>query len=108
MSIAALGSSLLVSYTRARAEGLGLEAKVGVAQRAERFLVLGVPTLFFGAGAHGALLFWIVVVLAAVTTITVIQRVVHVARIAKTAPHAASSQRRRDTQPGHASLRKGS
>src|SRR2546430_2732509 len=62
--LVALAASLIVSYTRARAEGLGLTAKVGIAQRAERVLLLGVPTVFFGAGNHGALLFWIVVVLA--------------------------------------------
>lgn len=106
IAVIALSSSLLVSYTRARAEGLGLEAKVGIAQRAERFLVLGVPTLFFGAGRDGALLFWIVVVLALVTTITVVQRVVHVARIAGDAT-AARPASRRDTLPGRAPLRKG-
>src|SRR5439155_64481 len=39
--IVALTASLLVSYTRARAEGLGLSVKVGIAQRAERVLLLG-------------------------------------------------------------------
>lgn len=111
----ALTASLLVSYTRARAEGLGVENKVGIAARAERFLVLGAPTLFFGAGPNGQLLFWIVVVLAAATSITVIQRVVHVARVAggkepsaSTAPSSGRGVGRRDTLPGHATLRKGS
>src|SRR5207237_8606272 len=62
--IVALTASLLVSYTRARAEGLGLSVKVGIAQRAERVLLLGAPTMFFGAGNRGALLFWIGVVVA--------------------------------------------
>jgi CDP-diacylglycerol--glycerol-3-phosphate 3-phosphatidyltransferase len=105
LAIVALAASLLVSYTRARAEGLGLECKVGIAARAERFLVLGVPTLIFGAGRDGRLLLWIVAVLALVTAITVIQRVVHVARsVART---TAAPTRRRDTLPGHAPLRKG-
>src|SRR6266699_3623346 len=77
--IVALTASLLVSYTRARAEGLGLSVKVGIAQRAERVLLLGAPTMFFGAGNRGALLFWIVVVLAVATTVTVVQRVLYVA-----------------------------
>src|SRR5437879_8257889 len=72
LAIAALSSSMLVSYTRARAEALGIECRVGIAQRAERFLVLGAPTLLFGAGREGALLFWIGVVLAAGTAITVV------------------------------------
>lgn len=106
LAIVALAASMLVSYTRARAEGLGLEAKVGIAQRLERFLVLGAPTLFFGAGDGGRILFWIMAILAATTTITVIQRVVHVARV--TDPGAASPTRKRDTLAGHpAVLRKG-
>src|SRR5574341_494589 len=49
-SLTALVSSLLVSYTRARAEALGVENKVGIAARAERILLLGLPALVFGAG----------------------------------------------------------
>ena len=106
LAIVALAASLLVSYTRARAEGLGLECKVGIAARAERFLVLGAPTLLFGAGREGRLLLWIVAVLALVTVITVIQRVVHVARSVARAT-SEPTPRRRDTLPGHAPLRKG-
>ena len=97
----ALAGSLLVSYTRARAEGLGLEANVGIAQRAERVLLLGAPTMFFGAGTQGTLLFWIVVTLALATVVTVVQRVVHVARTAG-GPGHARAPRPRDTLPGHA------
>ncbi|HZH79698.1 MAG TPA: CDP-alcohol phosphatidyltransferase family protein [Gemmatimonadales bacterium] len=96
----ALSASLLVSYTRARAEGLGLTAKVGIAQRAERVLLLGVPSMFLGAGNQGTLLFWIVVVLALATSVTVIQRIVFVARAAG-GPVVRRPQQR-DTLPGHA------
>ena len=106
LAIVALTASLLVSYTRARAEGLGLECKVGIAARAERVLALGAPTLLFGAGRDGQLLLWIVAILALVTVITVIQRVVHVARIVSTTS-GKPTPRRRDTVPGHAPLRKG-
>jgi len=106
LAITALSASLLVSYTRARAEGLGFECKVGIAARAERILVLGAPTLFFGAGPGGRLLLWIMAALALATVITVIQRIVHVARVSAGRPSARPS-RRRDTQPGHASFRKG-
>jgi CDP-diacylglycerol--glycerol-3-phosphate 3-phosphatidyltransferase len=100
-TLVALAGSLLVSYTRARAEGLGLSVKVGIAQRAERVLVLGVPTAAFGAGNRGALLFWIVVVLALATALTVVERVLYVARVAGDTPlrHPA---RPRDAVPGHA------
>src|SRR6266536_2301107 len=70
LAIVALVASLLVSYTRARAEGLGLECTVGIAARAERILLLGAPALLFGPGRRGALLFWIVGVLALATAIT--------------------------------------
>jgi CDP-diacylglycerol---glycerol-3-phosphate 3-phosphatidyltransferase len=96
----ALSASLLVSYTRARAEGLGLTAKVGIAQRAERVLLLGVPSLFLGAGNQGTLLFWIVVVLALATSVTVIQRIVFVARAA--GGPVVRRPHQRDTLPGHA------
>ena len=112
LAIVALAASLLVSYTRARAEGLGLECKVGIAQRAERILALGVPALFFGAGKNGALLFWIVAILALATTITVVQRVIHVAREAReTGPSWSRPSPPRGTLAGHviglSRLRKG-
>ena len=98
--LVALSASLLVSYTRARAEGLGLTAKVGIAQRAERVLLLGAPTMFLGAGNQGTLLFWIVVVLALATSVTVIQRIVYVARAA--GGPVVRRPHQRDTLPGHA------
>lgn len=107
LAIAALAASLMVSYTRARAEGLGVDCKVGIAARAERIVVLGAPTVLFGAGRDGRLLFWIVAVLALATTITVIQRIVHVASLVGKASREPAA-RRRDTQPGRrAPLRKG-
>lgn len=102
LAIAALSASLLVSYTRARAEGLGYECKVGIAARAERLLLLGVPTMLFGPGRDGWLLFVIVALLALATTVTVVQRVVHIGRIA-----GAAAQR--ETLPGRPTVaRKGS
>ena len=105
--LVALVSSLIVSYARARAEALGVENKVGIAARAERILLLGLPTLFFGAGPGrpAVLLFWIVVVLAIVSAITVVQRVVHVARVARGAP-PPSPIPKRETLPGVAAVRR--
>ncbi len=80
LTLATLTGSFLVSYTRARAEGLGLECKVGLAQRPERILGLGAPTLFFGAGPDGVLLLVIMGILTVLTWITVVQRVAHVYR----------------------------
>lgn len=98
----AMAGSLIVSYARARAEGLGLEGNVGMAQRAERILLLGAPTMFFGAGNQGSLLLWIVVVLALVSIVTVVQRVVHVARTARPDSGTERPPRPRDTLPERA------
>ena len=70
--IAAL-SSLMVSYTRARAEGLGLECKVGLLARPERVILLAVG-LLIGQVA----LVWTMLVLALLTTYTAIQRIIHI------------------------------
>jgi CDP-diacylglycerol--glycerol-3-phosphate 3-phosphatidyltransferase len=78
----AILSSLLVSYARARAEGLGLDCKVGIAQRAERILGLGVASLVAGAGPRALLLEGLVALLAVASIITVIQRFVYVHRAA--------------------------
>ena len=84
-----------------------MENRVGIAARAERLLLLGIPTLVFGAGPgrQGVLLFWIVAVLAIVSAITVIQRVVHVARVARGAP-PPSPIHKRETLPGVAAARR--
>ena len=80
MCMVAILGSLLVSYARARAEGLGLDCKVGIAQRAERVLGLGVASLLAGAGPHALLLEAMVTLLALASIITVVQRFVYVQR----------------------------
>ena len=72
--VIALLGSLMVSYTRARAESLGAECKVGIMSRPERIVLIALG-LFFRA-----LLPYAVYVLVALTTVTVIQRVVHTYR----------------------------
>jgi CDP-diacylglycerol--glycerol-3-phosphate 3-phosphatidyltransferase len=80
----AVWSSLLVSYARARAEGLGLECKVGIVQRAERLLALGIPSILLGDGPYEVVTLQIIVaVLALASTITVVQRFVYVHRITR-------------------------
>src|SRR5258705_2332964 len=76
VGLVALVASLLVSYTRARAEALGVENKVGIAPRAERILLLGVPAVVLGAGPGrpGVVLFWIVAGAALVSPIPAFQR----------------------------------
>ena len=67
-------ASLMVSYTRARAEALGVECKVGIADRAVRVVILSAGLVFFSLD----LLAPAVYVLAALSTITVFQRIWHV------------------------------
>ena len=70
----ALVGSFLVSYTRAKAESLGLRGDVGLMGRAERIVLLAIALPF---GGHGSLPY-AVYVLAALTAVTVVQRVNHV------------------------------
>jgi CDP-diacylglycerol--glycerol-3-phosphate 3-phosphatidyltransferase len=72
--VVAVLASLMVSYTRARAEALGVECKVGIANRAVRVVILSIGILF----ADLDLLKPAVYVLAALGTITVLQRIFHV------------------------------
>ena len=73
-------SSLLVSYARARAEGIGVDCRVGIAQRAERIIGLGVPSLIVGAGPGSVVLEVIVALLTVASLVTVVQRFVYVYR----------------------------
>jgi len=79
--VAVLGS-LMVSYTRARAEALGVECKVGLATRPVRVVILSLGLLFARGASLGdfQLLAPAVYVMAVLTTFTVIQRVAHVRR----------------------------
>jgi CDP-diacylglycerol--glycerol-3-phosphate 3-phosphatidyltransferase len=79
-TVAAVLFSLMVSYTRARAEALGVECKVGIASRAVRVVILSIGLLFAkGAGLGDfELLEASVYVLAVLTIITTFQRIWHV------------------------------
>jgi CDP-diacylglycerol--glycerol-3-phosphate 3-phosphatidyltransferase len=72
-AMVAMIGSLLVSYTRARAEVLGLECKVGLMSRPERIVLVAIG-LFFNV------LPYVVYILAVLTMFTVVQRVIHTYR----------------------------
>ncbi len=74
----AMGGSMMVSYTRSRAEALGLDCSVGFMQRAERVVLLGAGALFFGLMWDGLILKVILIILAVTTILTAIQRMVWV------------------------------
>jgi CDP-diacylglycerol--glycerol-3-phosphate 3-phosphatidyltransferase len=73
LAVLALLGSVLVSYTRARAEGLGLECKVGIMTRAERVLLIAFGLML-------GLLPEAVYLLVALTAFSAMQRIVHAFR----------------------------
>ncbi len=73
LAVLALLGSVLVSYTRARAEGLGLECKVGIMTRAERVLLVAF-------GLISGLLPEAVYLLVALTAFSAMQRIMHAFR----------------------------
>jgi CDP-diacylglycerol--glycerol-3-phosphate 3-phosphatidyltransferase len=86
--VAAVLFSLMVSYTRARAEALGVECKVGIATRAVRVVILSAGLLFakIVTIADRSLLEWAIYALALLTIFTTLQRVAHVRRELGTQP----------------------
>jgi phosphatidylglycerophosphate synthase len=73
-TVAAIAGSFLVSYTRARAEVLGLKGDVGIGSRAERVVVISAGLILAPWGA----LQWAIYLLTATAWITVLQRVLAV------------------------------
>jgi CDP-diacylglycerol--glycerol-3-phosphate 3-phosphatidyltransferase len=77
----AMGGSLMVSYTKARAEGLGMECKMGLLQRPERMVLLIIGSLLGSLPAVGV---WIMegclFLLALLSNFTALQRMINVRR----------------------------
>jgi CDP-diacylglycerol---glycerol-3-phosphate 3-phosphatidyltransferase len=82
----AMAGSLMISYTRARAEALGLDCKVGLMPRAERVVLIGAAALFFGQAWDGLVLKAVIVILAVLTNLTAFQRIVWVYQHARGVP----------------------
>jgi CDP-diacylglycerol--glycerol-3-phosphate 3-phosphatidyltransferase len=74
VTVAAVAGSFLVSYTRARAEALGLRGDVGIGSRAERVVVITAGLVL----APWGVLPWAIAVLTVTAWVTVAQRVLHV------------------------------
>jgi len=80
----ALMGSLLVSYSRARAEVAGIKMEsVGIAERAERLITLAVATLLSTVPGWTDALRWSMLLLAILTNLTVLQRVIHFRKASK-------------------------
>lgn len=88
-------SSLMVSYTRARAEGLGLECKSGLMARPERVLLLAAGLIIGG----DAWLIWTVGILAVTSTYTAIERIFVVWRTIKRSAALAAAAPTQRSEP---------
>jgi CDP-diacylglycerol---glycerol-3-phosphate 3-phosphatidyltransferase len=84
-----LATGQMVSYVKARAEGLGMTCDVGIAERPERLILVGVGGLLHGFGVDWGMpaALWVLVVLS---VITIGQRLAHVARQARAAAETGS------------------
>jgi CDP-diacylglycerol--glycerol-3-phosphate 3-phosphatidyltransferase len=93
VSVILLGilGSFLTSYTRARAEGLGIDAQVGMLPRPDRIVLLSAPQAFFGLAMGGWVLMSICVLLTVTAWITVVQRVVYVYRVTSVADRSGQA-----------------
>ena len=74
LPVAVMGAAMLISYQRAKAESLGFDAKGGIMERAERFIVLAIGLLF------GQILIPVLWVMLVLTLVTAVQRFVKVWR----------------------------
>ena len=74
----ALGGSLMISYTRAKAESLGFDCSVGLMQRGERIVLLGFASLLFGLDWDGVVLSSVIVIVAVLTNVTAVHRIIWV------------------------------
>ncbi len=90
LSLSALVLGQLVSYARARAEGLGAQAAVGIAERTERLIVVLVAAALVGLGLPPVVLVVAMGVLTVASAVTVLQRMVVVR--AQLAPGPRSSR----------------
>ena len=80
LALACLILGLVVSYARARAEGLGMTANVGIAERADRLVAVLAATGLVGLGVPEVLLTVVLALLAVASLITVAQRMLTVRR----------------------------
>ncbi len=83
LALACLVLGSVVPYARARAEGLGMTAAVGIAERADRLLAVLTATALVGLGLPVAVLTVVLALLAVASAVTVVQRMATVRRQAR-------------------------
>jgi CDP-diacylglycerol--glycerol-3-phosphate 3-phosphatidyltransferase len=95
LALVAMGASFMVSYTRARAEGIGVTATVGLAPRMERLVLLVAGILLAGMGLEIGLI-GAIGVIAALSVATTIQRIWHVHRLSTAGSGPATDESTRE------------
>jgi len=93
LALACLVLGQLVSYARARAEGLGMTAAVGIAERADRLVAVLLTTGLVGLGLPRVVLLVVLALLAVASLATVVQRILVVRRQAFAALEEQESAR---------------
>jgi CDP-diacylglycerol--glycerol-3-phosphate 3-phosphatidyltransferase len=93
LALACLVLGSVVSYARARAEGLGMKADVGIAERADRLVAVLLTTGFVGVGLPESFLLVVLALLAVASLITVVQRILYVRAQALAAGHIDPGRR---------------
>jgi CDP-diacylglycerol--glycerol-3-phosphate 3-phosphatidyltransferase len=94
LALACLCLGAVVSYAKARAEGLGMTANVGIAERADRLVAVLVTTGLVGLGLPDVVLTVVLAALALASVVTVVQRMLEVRR------QALAAEDRGDRLPG--------
>jgi CDP-diacylglycerol--glycerol-3-phosphate 3-phosphatidyltransferase len=91
-ALISLAAGQVVSYVKARAQSLGLDADVGIAERLERLIIVGIGGLLGSAGLEWGLpaALW---VLATLSIITVLQRLIHASRSDRPAPGSPAGEK---------------
>lgn len=79
VAMGVLATGFLIPYIRAKSESVGIECKVGLMERTERLLALGIITLLAAFGVFDAIGYGLLIVFV-LNVVTVVQRIVHVYR----------------------------
>lgn len=85
LALACLVLGSIVPYARARAEGLGMTAAIGIAERADRLMAVLLATLLVGSGLSPVVLTVTLALLAVASLVTIVQRMATVRRQAAAA-----------------------
>jgi phosphatidylinositol phosphate synthase len=93
LALACLVLGSVVSYARARAEGLGMRADIGIAERADRLVAVLLTTGFVGWFLPDIFLLVVLALLAVASLITVVQRILYVRKQALASGHVGAGTR---------------